>query len=85
MIALETLRNSLLDSEILSPRHLLDLEALGSEAPGTAAAARPREGRASMPMTSVFSRPGEAQKEWTVVPGGPCVTSWDCPWIQMSC
>lgn len=74
MIAFEILKNSLLGNEILSPWCLRDLEGLGNRVLDRTAAARLREGRASVPMQSMFFRPGEAQKEWAV-PYGPCVTS----------
>lgn len=81
-IALETLINSLLDSEILSPWHLPDLEGLEIGALGRAAAARPGEGRACVPPGSPFSWPGKCP-ESVAVPEGPC-HPWDCPWTQMS-
>lgn len=61
----------LLDSAILSPWSLLDLEGLGSGALDGAAAARPREGRASELMTSVFSGREELRKNGQWYPVAP--------------
>lgn len=62
MIALEILKTFLFGNEILSPWCLRDLEGLGNRVLDRAAAARPREGRASVPMQSMLSRPGKVRK-----------------------